>query len=244
MNTIDTTSFRPAAAHLTAARLAIACIALLLASSAIAQKKPGKKLYCWNQGGQRICGDNLPPGATDLARTEISASSGRPTGEVARALTAEERAAAAAAAEQAEADAMVEAARQRRDMAMIESYATEADLRRAYNERITLLDGAIKASSMSVANLRNSLVSLLNQASSTELDGKPVPATSLASIRGQHAELLRQQRILARQRNDAAALDGELTQALERYRDLKNPGLPAADAASDEAVAGQVVQTP
>ena len=28
----------------------------------------------------------------------------------------------------------------RRDMAMVESYATEADLRRAYGERIDLLD--------------------------------------------------------------------------------------------------------
>ena len=79
-------------------------------------------------------------------------------------------------AEQAQLAADAEAARQRRDMAMVESYATEADLRRAYGERISLLDDSLKASQLDVANLRQSLVSLLDQASDLELSGKPVPA--------------------------------------------------------------------
>ena len=69
------------------------------------------------------------------ARTEINAKSGMHTGEVARAFTAEERAAAAAAADQAQVAADADAARERRDLAMVESYGTEADLRRAFGER-------------------------------------------------------------------------------------------------------------
>jgi len=205
--------------------------------SALAQT-PGKKLYCWTDaGGHKICGDALPPEAADRARTEISAKSGMHTGEVARALTAEERAAAATAAEQAQAQAAAEAARQRRDLAMVESYGTEADLRRAYGERISLLDSTIKASVLGVANLRLSLTSLLDQASGLELAGKPVSAPLLGKVRSQHQELQTQQRILAQQQHDRGELDGEFTDAVSRYRALKQAEGGGATANAASAVA-------
>ncbi|MCJ0826470.1 hypothetical protein MQC88_10995 [Luteimonas sp. 50] len=217
---------------MTTIRIIAIAVLLVFSTTAVAQKRGAtpatKKLYCWNQNGQRTCGDTLPPGATDLARTEINASSGMHTGEVGRALTGEERAAAASAARQAELDAAAQAARLRRDLAMVESYATEADLRRAYGERISLLDEALKASTLGEANLRRSIVSLLDQASGLELAGKPVPATTVANLRNQHAELLKQQRILAQQRSDRASLDSELADAVERYRALKQPPAAAA----------------
>jgi hypothetical protein len=207
----------------------IAVLALLcVATSAGAQNK-GKKLYCWNDAnGNRTCGDTLPPGATDLARTEINAASGEATRQVDRALTAEERAAAASAAAQAQAEALAEAERRRRDVAMVESYATEADLRRAYGERTTLLDDALKASTMGEANLRRSLVVLLDQANNLQLAGRPVPKNLLANLRGQHAELMKQQRITAGQRVERANLDAELDDALQRYNALKHPDAAAA----------------
>jgi hypothetical protein len=208
----------------------IATALLLFATAASAQE--GKKLYCWNDNGRKVCGDALPAEAAERARTEISARSGMRTGEVARALTAEERVAAASAAEQAQALADAEAARARRDLAMVESYGTEADLRRAYGERISLLDATLKASLLGEANLRLSLTSLLNQASNLELAGQPVPGTLLANVRNQHAELQKQQRILAQQQRDRAALDGELNDAVERYRALKQ-GEPDAQPAPD-----------
>ena len=204
-------------------RIVIAMALLATATSAAGQAK-GKKLYCWNDAnGHRTCGDTLPPGATDLARTEINAASGAATREVARALTAEERLAADAAAAQAQADALVAAARQRRDLAMVESYATEADLRRAFGERTSLLDDAIKASALGESNLRLGLVVLLDQANNLQLASKPVPKTLLASLHSQHAELLKQQRIIAEQRVDRASLDADLADALERYRAIKTP---------------------
>ena len=202
----------------------IAVLALLCAAAPADAQSRGKKLYCWNDAnGNRTCGDTLPPGATDLARTEINAASGAQTREVGRALTAEERAAASAAAAQAQADAKAEAERQRRDLAMVESYATEADLRRAYGERTTLLDDALKASALGESNLRRSLVVLLDQANNLQLAGRPVPANLLANLRAQHAELMKQQRIIQEQRADRASLDAELADALARYNALKNP---------------------
>lgn len=217
---------------MTTARIIAIAIALSLGTSAIAQKRPAapsaKKLYCWTQNGRKVCGDALPAEAAEGARTEISVKSGLRTGEVARALTTEERADAATAVAQAKVAADADAVRQRRDLAMVESYGTEADLRHAYGERIGLLDASLKASDLGESNLRLSLISLLNQASDQELAGKPVTPMLVSHLRTQHAELEKTQRILIQQHHDRAALDGELSDAVTRYRTLKQPQSGAA----------------
>ena len=207
-------------------------LAILLAATpaALAQKAatPQKKLYCWNDNGKKVCGDALPPEQAARARKEFSARSGRTLNEVDRALTAEERTAAAAAASQAQLAADAQAARVRRDLAMVESYATEAELQRAFNERIVLVEESIKTSILGQANLRHGLVALLGQAANLELGGKPVPKPLHDNILRQHADLNRQSQILREQRADRALLDGDLASALQRYRDLKIP--PAQEA--------------
>ncbi|QIL19626.1 hypothetical protein [Thermomonas sp. HDW16] len=209
-------------------RILIAAIAIGLAALAgsgglHAQTKTGaqKKIYCWNEGGSKVCGDALPANAADSARTEISTKSGMQTGQVARALTDAERTAAALAAETASKQAEADAMAQRRDLAMVESYMTEADLRRAYGERTELLDETLKASTLGVTNLRLSLLALLRQASDREMAGEVVPKSMTNTIRGQHDELLRQQQILVAQKKDRAALDADLQDAVARYRALK-----------------------
>ena len=202
--------------------ITIGTLALLaVATTAVAEK--GKKLYCWNEHGHKVCGDALPPEAAESARTEISEKSGLQTGQVARALTAEERAAAASASEQERLAADAEAARRRRDMAMVESYDTEAALRHAYGERINLIESSLKTSQLDEANLRQSLVGLLGHAGDLELSGKPVPPALVANVQNQHAQLAQLLRIAEQQRQDRKALDGELNDAVARYRALKRP---------------------
>lgn len=206
-------------------------LALLLALPAAAQDKaPAKKLYCWNEGGRKVCGDALPATAVNGARTEINARSGLPARRVDRALTPAEAAAAQAARKQAEQDAMDAAAAARRDQAMAESYATEADLRRAFNARIVLLDETIKASSLGVDGLRQSLLNLLRRAGDAELAGKPVPKPLASNIASQHAQLNKLRTLLVRQRADRAQVDTELAAALARWREMKSAtpsGAPA-----------------
>lgn len=206
--------------------LAVTALAALLPAAALAQGAPAagaKKLYCWNENGRRVCGDALPANAVDAARTEISARSGLKTGEVSRALTDAERAAAAAQAAADRQAAMSAEAIARREQAMVESYASEAELRRAFNARIELLDGTVKASQLNVGGLRQSLLSLLRRAGESELAGKPVAKSLADNIRLQHAELLRQQAMLTQQRADRIEIDAELARAVERYRALKRP---------------------
>ena len=220
----------PHRARTTVALVLLVAVAVPVAAAAgPAQSRDGakragqKKVYCWNDNGRKVCGDALPAEAAASERTEFSATSGRPLAHVERALSAEERAAAATVAGQARLAADAEAARVRRDLAMVESYATEADLRRAFNERIVLVDESIKTSILSEANLRRGLVGLLSQAANLELSGKPVSASLRDDILSMHAELGRQLQLLHDQRADRGTLDSDLAAALQRYRGLKAP---------------------
>jgi hypothetical protein len=215
-----------------ASAIAVALVAAVaLAPGAGAQNRGGqaeKRVYCWDDAsGKRVCGDALPPEAADRARTEISARTGMRTAAVARAPTAEER--AAAARDQAEAARLAaeEAAQRRRELAMVESYADEGELRRAYRHRIELMEGAARTSRMSVDNLRQSLLGLLRRAGETELAGRPVPADMTARIRQQHALLRQQSAVLESQLRERALLEAELDEALARYRELKRPAATA-----------------
>lgn len=201
-----------------------AALLAALASQALAQKSaaPAKKLYCWNEGGRKVCGDALPAGAVDSERTEISARSGLATGRLDRAPSDTERASDAARAELDRQAAIVADAQRRRELAMVESYSSETDLRRAYEHRLSLSEGTLKASKMAVSGLRASLVSLLGRAGEAELMDKPVPASIAKSIRSQHDELLRQQRLLIQQEREATEIEGEFADTLSRYRELKS----------------------
>ena len=214
--------------------LSAALTVLVMAGAAAAQTAapPQKMIYCWDEGGRRVCGDALPASAVDRARTEFNAKSGLATGHVDRALTDEERSAAAIAAEEARRQAEADAMQKRRDLAMVESYMTEDDLRRAYGERTALLDETLKASRLGVANLRLSLLSLLRQAGDVELADAPVTKRLTDSIQRQHAELLRQKQILLAQEEDRAELERELADSVQRYRDMRKAGGDQAPAPS------------
>lgn len=206
--------------------LQTACIALLLApATAAAQRGDSeRRVYCWEEGGRKICGDALPASAVDSARTEISATTGARRAQVGRALTPQERAEAEREAREAVERAEAAAAARRRDIAMVESYATEADLHRAYDNRIVLIDESIKTSQMGVSNLRMSLLAQLRQAAELELHSRPVNKPLADNIRSQHADLMRQQAILRQQLGEREELDSSLREALERYRDLTGGG--------------------
>lgn len=205
---------------------AILSALLALSAPAAAQRgdKSPRRVYCWEEGGRKVCGDALPASAVDAPRTEFNAATGLPRAEVGRALSADERAAAAQAARAAAESADAEAAARRRDLAMVESYATEADLERAYGERITLIEESVKTSRMGVSNLRASLLNLLRQAADLELRQEPVRKPLADGILGQHADLLRQQAILEQQLDERRHLGQDLRDALDRYRALKRPG--------------------
>lgn len=210
-----------------------ALIALaLLGLTATLHAQDAKKLYCWNEGGRKICGDALPSSAVDAARTEINAKNGIPVARVDRALTPEEQAAAAAQAK-AEADRAAAAeAEQRRLMAMVTTFQTEDDLRRAFQARVDLNRDAMKTARMGIDGIRQSLVALLKRAGEAELNRRPVPKKLASDIRMQHGQLLAQQNALATLQRESMTIQAQLQEAVTRYRELKpqSGATPAATA--------------
>ncbi|MGN6153109.1 MAG: hypothetical protein ACTHOH_14050 [Lysobacteraceae bacterium] len=215
------------------ARLPLGLLALALAVPAVLPAQdaaPKPKLYCWEEGGKHVCGDAFPASAAGRARTEFDTRTGNTISRVGRALTAEERVQAAAAevAQKARED------QARREMAMVMSYQTEDDLRRAFQNRVDLIEESLKGSELALVNLHRSLVSLLRQANELELQSKPVGKVLREKILTQHAELLALRALKIRQTAERKALDAELQQALSRYRELK--GQPVGTALATPAV--------
>lgn len=218
----------------TTALLAVALSTALLSTTASAQQKDKpKKLYCWDDGGQRVCSDTLPASAVSRQRTELNATTGSAISRVARALTAEERVVAAQQAKAQESDAD----RLRREMAMVVSYTTEKDLQRAFQERFALVDEGLKSSSMAHTNLHKSLISLLRQANELELAGKPVGKALRNRILTQHRDLGLLLATQQRLQTERGTLQGEYERALLRYRELKGSGAPTV-AATTPATGG------
>lgn len=215
-------------------QLLLIAVCVALAPVALAQKKnaPGvaKKLYCWNENGQRVCSDALPAGAVNLARDEINAKSGMRTGQVQRAMSEEERALAASDEVQRQVDQAALETRKRTDQAMLSSYQTEDQLLRVFGERTGIVDNSIRTARYNVTSLREGLVSLLQTAGDRELDGKPVNKEMANNIGSRHRELLRQQRLQASFERQRVDLEAEIADIMRRYRELKGIQAPATPA--------------
>lgn len=197
-------------------------VALVLAvAPASAQKvQGGKKIYCWDDNGERVCSDALPASAVDNARTEFSPT-GVATARIERAKTDEERALAEIEAKRHERAQWSDAERARSERALVVSFASEADLERNFANRIELIDSSIETSQLGIKGARRSLLNLLQRASESELEAKPVAKSLAERITAQHDALRHHQELLERQVQARDTIDQELASALERYRELK-----------------------
>ena len=220
-----------------AASLALSPLAMAQGSGAPAT--PAKKLYCWNENGQRVCSDALPADAVNRARDEISAKSGLRTAEVDRALTDEERAQAAEAEAQRKVDQATADTRRRTDQAMLASYETEEALNRVFNERISIVDNSIRTARYNVTSLREGLVSLLQTAGDRELSGQPISTELATNISKRHRELVRQRQLQASFENQRAELDVEIADIIRRYRLMKGTEAQAETAATTVAATAE-----
>ena len=225
-------------------RLLVFAASLALSPLAMAQggatpATPAKKLYCWNENGQRVCSDALPADAVNRARDEISAKSGLRTAEVERALTDEERTQAAEDEAQRKVDQATADTRRRTDQAMLASYETEDALNRVFNERISIVDNSVRTARYNVTSLREGLVSLLQTAGDRELSGQPISPDLAANISKRHRELVRQRQLQASFENQRSELDVEIADIIRRYRLMKGAEAQAETATTTVAATAE-----
>lgn len=110
------------------------------------------------------------------------------------------------------------------DAALMGSYATEADLARAYRERFDLLDQSLEAARVGIRSQEKSLEDQLAHAASLERGGKPVPATVQSSIAASRKQVEDQREYLRRREAELQNLQAEYDRILQRYRLLKAGG--------------------
>ncbi|SDE06623.1 DUF4124 domain-containing protein [Aquimonas voraii] len=196
-----------------------ALVLSLLSAPALAQK-----LYRWvDAEGKVHYTDTLPPEAVNQAREEISRS-GTTVNRVDRALTPEERAAKEAEEAEAARLAAIKAEQDKMDAVLMGSYATEADLERAYRERFDLLDQSLEAARVGIRSQEKSLEDQLAHAASLERAGKPVPATVQSTIAAARKQVEDQREYLRKRETERQNLHAEYDGILQRYRLLKSGG--------------------
>lgn len=208
-------------------------VLLALAGAGIAHAQTAPKLYRWVDKQGKVHYDQaLPVEAVDQARREFNTKTGNATGSVDRALTPEERAQQAAAAQAAFAAGAAAGEQKRQEDIMMASYASEADLTRAYSERIALLKLTKEATELSIKSLSENLVTILAQASDAELGKRKIMDERVQTIREMHAEKLKQQAFQLSRTAELDALNAEYARMLSRYRELRAArAAPAAELA-------------
>ncbi len=202
--------------------LAAIVATLFFAPAAFADDPPAPKLYHWvSADGKDHYSDVLPPEAMTQARQEISKNSGMTLKNVDRSLSPEERAAAQAKADaEAKAAEAIEKAKQT-DVVLLASYPSEAEIKRAYDERVAMQAESLKATRIGLDSQQQGLSSLLIAASNLELSGKPVNAQLTTSIKATHAQIVEQQQTEMQQEVQAANLIKERVATMSRYRTLR-----------------------
>lgn len=198
------------------------CFALIL--SLLSAPVLAQKLYRWvDAEGKVHYTDSLPPEAVNQARDEINRS-GVTVNRVDRALTPEERAARRVEEAEAARLANIQAEKDKMDAVLMGSYATEADLARAYRERFDLLDQSLEAARVGIRSQEKSLQDQLAHAAALERGGKPVPATVQSTIESANRQVEDQREHLRRREVERQNLQAEYDGILQRYRLLKEGG--------------------
>lgn len=214
-------------------------VALALPMQAHGQQRgaTAKKIYCWDEGGKRVCGDALPPEAAGAAREEISTRTGLTTRQVERALTAEERAALAEREAVQEVQQMTQAERARKARALVASYNSAEAVRQSYQERISLAQARLDSTRQGIEQTRPHIVRLLRTAGDIELAGNKVPPKQAEAIMKVRANMVAMQRQAQMQEREITQIEAERAEAVALYLEFSqaDAGNPAGATAAEGA---------
>lgn len=199
-------------------------IALLLITVSASAAGPGNDVrlrYKWrDEAGNLHYADSVPPEATRLGY-EVVNQHGVVVRRVERAKTADEIAAAKAAADKLADEKRKADDAARNDAQMLAAYPSEEDLRKSLQAQIDLIKQNIQATEVGIASQEKSLAERLVHAAEQERNGKPVPAPIQKQINTLRTGLADQKAFLERRTADRVAMEKQLVVDLEKYRALK-----------------------
>lgn len=188
----------------------------LLVSPVSAQ---GKKLYKWvDENGKVHYSDTVPADQLAKGRQEISGASVKT---VDRQKTAEELAADRLAAEKAAEQKKLTDATAQADNALMLSYATEADLLRARDQELDVVESTLATNRLGISSHEKSLTDMLASAAEFERAKKIIPKTVTDSIAKIRKDLEAQKKMYADREASKATILKDYEKKVARYRELK-----------------------
>lgn len=200
----------------------LASVFALLAGATEAQ------LYKWTDANGKVhYSDTIPPADLDRARRELR-KDGTVKKEVERAQTPEERRVAAQKAAEEEKERKAKAERDRRDKALLATYATLADFDRVRDRALAVSGGEIEAIKKSEATASEKLAGLKKQVDPNSK--RPLPPKLKADIDATEGDIKMLSSSLAKKVSDRETMTK--TYASERVR---LADLIAAEAAVNKA---------
>jgi Domain of unknown function (DUF4124) len=190
---------------------------LALAAVAFNQSANATKIVKWtDEAGQVHYGSAPPPGAAKQGTQTLND----------RGMVIETKAGQTEATKQAE-QKKVEAAKLRaeeklavEDQRLIDSYASEQDLVRAYQQNVELIEQQVVTTKADLANRQTSLDKLVARAADMERTGKPVNDQLKQMIVSERTQIGRQQEYLNGKIKSKVTAKTQFDLNVQRYRDV------------------------
>ena len=212
------------------------------APAALAQAQGGIKssstIVCWKDKSGKVvgCGDKVPPEYEDNATREMNK---RGLG----LLTAEQKAARAAEAEQKKAEAQKRDEERRRDRALLDSFTNEKEIDLKRTRDIQQIEVYIATQQTNLKNSTDRQNDTRNRIEQFKAQNKPAPAPLLEDIERTEAEKTRLQALILQKRKEIVQKNEEYDAMKKRFMELKGiapttqAAAPAAPAAAPPAPA-------
>lgn len=189
--------------------------AAMLPAAAMAQ---GRLTYCCtDDGGKQVCSDVLPKQCYGRAYREINAQ-GVTTKRIDAPLTAEQRAAREAEAKKAKEEEVRRLEQDRRNRALLATYATEKDIDYARDRAVADIEKAIKTLQDKQAELAKQKLKLDNEAEFYRK--KPMPPQLQALMRDNDADMKAQQAAIEGKQKEIGVVKTRYEDERLRYREL------------------------
>ena len=192
-------------------------LAVLIAAACCAPAFAAK-LYKWtDENGKVHFSDRVPPEQVKQARSELN-SQGVSVKQTERAKTPEEIAAAKAEAEEAARLQKIADEQRRSDETLINSYASEDDLKRAYEANLELIEQQIISTNADIDLRERNLEQLVKRASQSEQSGQKVDDNITKLIDNERQEIERQKAYILTKGADKAKAESDYLDRLGKYR--------------------------
>ena len=196
------------------------CVAIALAPAAAGAPSTGTgKLFCCNDtSGKQVCGDTLPRECYGRAYRELG-QTGLTVREVDAPLTVEQRAQKAAEEEQRKEEKARQKEQERKDQALLNTYANIADIDAMRKRAIADLEASLKSAEKRIADIRVRRKKFEDEAEFYKK--KTLPAEVKKGLLDTEFEIQAQQSIVDAKRKEIEAAQAKYDEDRDRFLDLQ-----------------------